>query len=327
MIDVGTISVDLAAVNDAPVATGGEQYTTIGSQSVTLNSPLPDANDIDVDGDTLMVSIVGAPANGFISVDANGDFVYTPNAGFSGTESIQYVVSDGITTSNIVTLDVEVLAAPAGNDGGGGTNPGGSDSGEDDMTTPVGVGTGEPMDPPEESNESQEDSSTTVGASNNPTGQTADEIPQEQEMEQQFVATSSEGVAATLAEDETSGIELPFWNISSTDVEITDEFSAEIEMFERLLQLDLEQAIVWQQWDDANQLADESAFSLYVGSAGVGAGIFSIGYAFWALRGGAVLSMIASSLPAWRMIDPAALLEAYRRSVEIKQEGIEKFFD
>ena len=54
----------------------------------------------------------------------------------------------------------------------------------------------------------------------------------------------------------------------------------ELEMFGRLLQLDLEQAIVWQQWEQDGP-ADEGTTSFYVGTAGVAAGLFSVGYIFW----------------------------------------------
>ena len=95
---------------------------------------------------------------------------------------------------------------------------------------------------------------------------------------------------------------------------IAQEYSAEIEMLERLLQLDLEQAIVWQQWDDSGQEFEKSPVSYLVGSAGTAAGLFSVGYVLWALRGGALVTAAASSLPTWRLIDPAALLSAYRET-------------
>ena len=85
-------------------------------------------------------------------------------------------------------------------------------------------------------------------------------------------------------------------------------------MLERLLQLDIEQAIVWQQWDEGQDDFEKSPTSYFVGTAGAAAGFFSVGYVLWALRGGAILTAVASSLPTWRLIDPAAILTAYRAS-------------
>ena len=102
--------------------------------------------------------------------------------------------------------------------------------------------------------------------------------------------------------------------------------SSELAMFERLLQLDLEQAIVWQQWD-RTIFEEEGSFNFYVGTAGVAAGLFSIGYVFWAIRGGAFVAAITSTLPSWRLVDPAALLNAYRASTAATPDRIEKMMD
>ena len=95
-------------------------------------------------------------------------------------------------------------------------------------------------------------------------------------------------------------------------------------MLGRLLQLDLEQAIIWQQWDERLDNLDESPISYFVGTAGTAAGLFSIGYVLWGLRGGAFVTAMASSLPAWRLIDPAALLVAYRSSAPPIEDRVEK---
>ena len=81
---------------------------------------------------------------------------------------------------------------------------------------------------------------------------------------------------------------------------------------------DLAQAIVWAQWDDY-QPAEETPVTMFVGMAGAGMGVFSIGYVFWALRGGALMTVFTSSLPAWRFIDPIAMLSAYQSS-QIKSD-------
>ncbi len=45
-------------------------------------------------------------------------------------------------------------------------------------------------------------------------------------------------------------------------------FSAQVEMLERLLQIDLEQAIVWNLWDQSRHSLEDSPVSYFVGSAG-----------------------------------------------------------
>ena len=71
----------------------------------------------------------------------------------------------------------------------------------------------------------------------------------------------------------------------------------------------------------------EVADQLFVGSAGKAAGLLSVGYVLWALRGGALMTAIASSLPAWRLIDPTALLTAYRASSATLSDSVEKMLE
>ena len=53
------------------------------------------ANDTDADGDPLTATLVSGPANGTLTLNADGSFVYTPNANFNGTDTFTYSVSDG----------------------------------------------------------------------------------------------------------------------------------------------------------------------------------------------------------------------------------------
>jgi hypothetical protein len=110
---------------------------------------------------------------------------------------------------------------------------------------------------------------------------------------------------------------------SSTEFAVP-QYSAQLELLARLLQVDLEQAIVWQSWDESRQGVEESPISYLVGSAGSAMGLFSVGYVLWALRGGALMTAMASSLPAWRLIDPTALLTAYRASRATTQDHVER---
>jgi len=64
-------------------------------------------NDSDVDGDTLTVTSVTAPTNGTASNSGNG-VVYTPRAGFFGTDTFSYTISDGKGGSATATVTVTV---------------------------------------------------------------------------------------------------------------------------------------------------------------------------------------------------------------------------
>ena len=69
------------------------------------------ANDTDVDGDTLSVSGVAAGAHGTVSL-SGGVVTYTPTAGYVGTDSFTYFVTDGKVASPVAgTVNVTVTAA------------------------------------------------------------------------------------------------------------------------------------------------------------------------------------------------------------------------
>lgn len=66
------------------------------------------SNDSDADGDDLSTSISVAPSNGSVTLSGNS-YTYTPNADFVGSDSFNYLVSDGNggTDSALVTITVE----------------------------------------------------------------------------------------------------------------------------------------------------------------------------------------------------------------------------
>ncbi|HEV2891224.1 MAG TPA: Ig-like domain-containing protein [Frankiaceae bacterium] len=85
-----TVTVVVAPVNDVPVAV--DDTVTTPEDSVT---PVPVlANDSDVDGDALAITVTVEPLHGTVTCDATG-CVYTPEANFNGTDSFTYTISDG----------------------------------------------------------------------------------------------------------------------------------------------------------------------------------------------------------------------------------------
>ena len=102
--DTATVTVTINAVNDRPVAVN-DTTNTDEETAVVINVL---ANDSDVDGDALSVSSVTSPANG--SVVNNGTNVtYTPNTNFTGTDTFDYVASDGNGGLDTATVVVTVL--------------------------------------------------------------------------------------------------------------------------------------------------------------------------------------------------------------------------
>ncbi|HVF75256.1 MAG TPA: Ig-like domain-containing protein [Acidimicrobiales bacterium] len=107
LTDSGTVTVTVAPVADAPVATN-DSYAT--DEDVTRNVVAPGvlANDTDADGDALTAVLVNGPANGTLTLNADGSFSYTPNPNFNGADTFTYKANDGGLDSNIATVTITV---------------------------------------------------------------------------------------------------------------------------------------------------------------------------------------------------------------------------
>ena len=96
------VTLNLAPVNDAPTAT--PDSFTRPEDTVISGNVL--ANDSDLDGNPLTVSLVTGPANGGLVLNPNGGFVYTPTANYFGPDSFTYRASDGSLQSAITTVSL-----------------------------------------------------------------------------------------------------------------------------------------------------------------------------------------------------------------------------
>jgi len=87
----------LAGINAAPVA-GNDSPTTPYNTQVTINVR---ANDTDANGDSIAINSFTNGANGTVTQTAGGTLRYTPNSGFSGTDTFTYTVREPISCSEI----------------------------------------------------------------------------------------------------------------------------------------------------------------------------------------------------------------------------------
>jgi len=98
------LELQVAATNRPPTATA-DALTTQSGVAASLNVL---ANDSDPDGNTLTLLNVGNASHGTISWSTNGMVTYTPAAGFSGSDSFTYTISDGhAQASGVVNVMVQ----------------------------------------------------------------------------------------------------------------------------------------------------------------------------------------------------------------------------
>ena len=87
----GSISIDIIAVNDAPVVVG---ETIVTDEDSAVNNIVVLTNDSDIEGDALSVTEASSVNGGAVTINEDGTLNYTPPANFNGTDTIEYTVTD-----------------------------------------------------------------------------------------------------------------------------------------------------------------------------------------------------------------------------------------
>jgi hypothetical protein len=106
-IATATVTMTINAVNDAPVA-GADEATAVEDSSVWIE---PLTNDYDPEGSTVSISSYMTPENGTIAGASGQTYEYVPNPDFYGTDTWQYVITDGAALdTGTVTITVTAVA-------------------------------------------------------------------------------------------------------------------------------------------------------------------------------------------------------------------------
>jgi uncharacterized repeat protein (TIGR01451 family) len=119
VVSVGSLVLDPNTVNNtAPTVTitvsnlppvaNNDNYATPEDTPLIVPANGVLANDTDANGDTLIAVLVTAPANGTLTLSANGGFTYTPGTYYRGPDSFTYRASDGSTNSGPATVGITV---------------------------------------------------------------------------------------------------------------------------------------------------------------------------------------------------------------------------
>ncbi len=102
--NTATVTITVKAVNHAPVVNAVSVST---NQDTAVQITL---NGTDIDGDALTYAIVGGPGHGNLGTVSGAKVTYTPNAGWTGSDSFTYKANDGHLDSNTATVTITVKA-------------------------------------------------------------------------------------------------------------------------------------------------------------------------------------------------------------------------
>ncbi|MGB3640106.1 MAG: Ig-like domain-containing protein, partial [Rivularia sp. (in: cyanobacteria)] len=97
----------LTAQNDTYTIASGQSLDVDADSGVLTNDTAPE-------GANLSATVVDPPDSGSYTFTSDGSFTYTSLDGFSGTDTFIYTVSDGESTSEPATVEINVEAPPPG---------------------------------------------------------------------------------------------------------------------------------------------------------------------------------------------------------------------
>lgn len=86
-----------------------DSYTVVEDEELIV--PVDEgvlANDINPDGRSLIVEMLSSTSFGNLALNADGSFIYVPNADYSGIDSFDYRLFDGTSYSNSATVNITV---------------------------------------------------------------------------------------------------------------------------------------------------------------------------------------------------------------------------
>jgi len=105
-----TVSITVTPVHDPPTAVRDVVMTSVDT-AVTVSVA---ANDANPDGGPLTIVGVTSPANGVVSVNVDNTLTYTPNPGFSGSDTFTYTIADTLGGNSTASVYVGVGIYPGG---------------------------------------------------------------------------------------------------------------------------------------------------------------------------------------------------------------------
>mgnify|MGYP005847448193 CR=1 FL=1 len=103
-----TVTISGIGHTNTPPGAGDDAYNVAVNETLTISAPGVLSNDNDADGDPLTANLVTGPANGALTLNADGSFTYSPNPDFNGVDAFTYQASDGAEFSNVATVTITV---------------------------------------------------------------------------------------------------------------------------------------------------------------------------------------------------------------------------
>ena len=296
------VNVEVQPVNDAPVVV--DQAIAL-SDSTGVNGNVLD-KAFDVDSSTVTAALKTAPTNGTVTINPDGTFKFVPDAGFSGTDSFEFIATDGQSISQTGEVVLSVVGSlnqnPTNTETIAETAPEAEEVVVEDVVT---EGEAEAAIGQINSNTSDDTVAdvppTTAAVPADIVSVASDDaigFEGRAERENLFTQLAANSFNNTIfVRPVVSGLELPeitFSSLTTKTAAIVPEAAVQIVTSLNTLGEDL---------DHATEAVHLSLNMSVVSLSGV-----SIGVVTWALRSSVLLAAMMTNLPAWRAVDPLSVL-------------------
>ncbi len=103
-------TLNIAAVNDAPIAHADSGFSIKSGESLKLTAAALLSNDSDVENDLLRIVSVADAKGGSAVRGADGSVAFKANADYTGTASFNYTISDGHGGQSTATVAIKVIS-------------------------------------------------------------------------------------------------------------------------------------------------------------------------------------------------------------------------
>jgi hypothetical protein len=111
--DTATVVIDVLPVNDAPNVVD-DTYAVVQNRTFKVKASAGIlANDSDIEGDPMTVTVVDSPAHGHLVMKKDGGFIFRPDRNYVGSDGFTYTVSDGVDDSVVATVTLNIGASNA----------------------------------------------------------------------------------------------------------------------------------------------------------------------------------------------------------------------
>ena len=320
-----TFRIEVQDNNEAPV-TDVESYSVLAGNGLSVGGSGVLNGDYDPDGNTLSAVLLSGPNHGVLTLNGDGSFTYTPDDGFSGTDTFSYEAWDGSlsSASTLVTIDVQPVGAPPPPP----PPPPAPDAEPEAESDPDAEPDPEPEDPIDDADEEENETTITsnTGGQRNapPLAETPGPSGDAAVIAEAAQGDDAESMASLLESSVQGSGQVEKTDGARRSLAEFDDTKAESRSFAQSMEfaaasdhvLMASPGLMWNELDQQmNHVESQIQGDLIVvGAAGAAASSFTIGVVAWALRTGFLASGLLAQLPAWSAIDPLTVMQGLGES-------------